>query len=162
MADQVAAGARGGARGGLRRPLMIGALLAVLGGAGGFLAVQMGLLAPGAPPETAAGQAGPEPMSDVAFVPVPPLVISLGPAAEGRHLRFAAELEVPSAHSAEVAALMPRVLDLLNTYLRAVELRQLEDPGALVILRAQMLRRLQIVTGEGRVRDLLITEFVLN
>jgi flagellar FliL protein len=29
-------------------------------------------------------------------------------------------------------------------------------------LRAQMLRRIQVVTGEGRVRDLLITEFVLN
>ena len=32
----------------------------------------------------------------------------------------------------------------------------------LVRLRAQMLRRVQMVTGEGRVRDLLITEFVLN
>jgi flagellar FliL protein len=29
-------------------------------------------------------------------------------------------------------------------------------------MRAQLLRRIQIVTGEGRVRDLLVTEFVLN
>jgi flagellar FliL protein len=29
-------------------------------------------------------------------------------------------------------------------------------------LRAQMLRRIQVVTGEGRVRDLLITRFVLQ
>ena len=57
---------------------------------------------------------------------------------------------------------MPRVLDVLNSYLRAVEVSDLEDPSALVRLRAQMLRRVQIVTGEGRVRDLLVTEFVLN
>ena len=52
--------------------------------------------------------------------------------------------------------LMPRIQDVLNSYLRAVEVRQLEDPSALLRLRAQMLRRVQIVTGEGRVRDLLI------
>ena len=57
---------------------------------------------------------------------------------------------------------MPRVLDVLNTYLRAVEVRDLEEPSSLVKLRAQMLRRVQVVTGEGKVRDLLITEFVLG
>jgi flagellar protein FliL len=57
---------------------------------------------------------------------------------------------------------MPRIVDVLNGYLRAVEVREFEDPAALVRLRAQMLRRVQIVTGEGRVRDLLVTEFVLN
>jgi flagellar FliL protein len=64
--------------------------------------------------------------------------------------------------AATVAALMPRVLDVLNTYLRAVQARDIEDPAALARLRAQMLRRIQVVTGDGQVRDLLITEFVLN
>ncbi len=53
-------------------------------------------------------------------------------------------------------------MDILNGYLRAVDVRDLEDPSALIRLRAQMLRRIQIVTGEGRVKDLLIMEFVLN
>ena len=57
---------------------------------------------------------------------------------------------------------MPRIVDVLNTYLRAVEVRDLEEPAAMARLRAQMLRRVQVVTGEGRVRDLLVTEFVLN
>jgi flagellar FliL protein len=51
---------------------------------------------------------------------------------------------------------------VLNGYLRAVETSDLENPAALVRLKAQMLRRIQIVTGEGRVRDLLVSEFVLN
>ena len=58
--------------------------------------------------------------------------------------------------------LRPRILDVLNGYLRAVEVAELEDPSALVRLRAQMLRRIQVVAGEGRVNDLLISEFVLN
>ena len=51
---------------------------------------------------------------------------------------------------------------MLNSYLRAVSINELEDPSSLIRLRAQMLRRIQIVTGEGQVRDLLVTEFVLN
>ena len=62
----------------------------------------------------------------------------------------------------EVTKLTPRVLDVLNSYLRAVDIAVLSDPPALIKLRAQMLRRIQLVTGEGRVRDLLILEFVLN
>ena len=48
-------------------------------------------------------------------------MISLPPGASARHLRFTGQLEVAPEHAAEVAALMPRVLDVLNTYLRAVE-----------------------------------------
>ena len=101
-------------------------------------------------------------MPDVAFVAVDPLVVSLGFGAEARHLRFRAQLEVPSHHHSEVETLLPRVIDVLNSYLRALEVSDLADASALVRLRAQMLRRIQIVTGAGRVNDLLIMEFVLN
>jgi len=115
-----------------------------------------GLLAPAPSAEAPAA------LPAIAFVPVDPLVISLGPGARAKHLRFTAQIEVASGHQAEVTLLMPRILDVLNSYLRAVSYRDLEDPAALVRLRAQMLRRVQIVCGEGRVRDLLVTEFVLN
>lgn len=61
-----------------------------------------------------------------------------------------------------MTTLLPRVVDTLNTYLRAVDVADLAAPAMAVKIRAQMLRRVQIVTGEGRVRDLLISEFVLN
>jgi flagellar FliL protein len=51
---------------------------------------------------------------------------------------------------------------VLNTYLRAVSEDQLGKPAALERLRAQMLRRIQVVTEQGQVKDLLITEFVLG
>ena len=77
-------------------------------------------------------------------------------------MRFSAQLEVPPDRVIEVEGIKPRIVDVLNGYLRAVETADLEDPAALVRLRAQMLRRVQIVAGEGRVSDLLIMEFVMN
>ena len=63
---------------------------------------------------------------------------------------------------AELADARARADEHWNSYLRAVAITDLEDPSAMTRLRAQMLRRVQIVTGEGRVRDLLVTEFLLN
>lgn len=143
-----------------KKPLIFGALGAVLVGAGAFYATYSGLILGGKDKAHAAEAVGALP--DIAFVPIEQMVLSLGAADAGRYLRFTAQLEVPSDRANEVALLMPRIQDVLNGYLRAVETSELQDPTALVRLRAQMLRRIQIVTGEGRVRDLLITEFVLN
>lgn len=139
-------------------PLLIGLVLAIGAGGAGFYVMQSGLLmggGHGAPSEV-------QGMPDIAYVPVEQILISLPPGAPGRHLRFAAQIDVARVNAAEVTLLMPRVLDVLNSYLRAVDPAGFDDPGAMTRLRAQMLRRIQIVTGEGRVRDLLITEFVLN
>ena len=141
-------------------PLIIGLVLALaLGGAGFYATVSGMILGSG---EAHGAEVGVDALPDIAFVPIEPMVISLGAASQSRHLRFTAQLEVVNSHSADVTLLQPRILDVLNSYLRAVDVAELEDPSALVRIRAQMLRRIQIVTGEGRVRDLLITEFVLN
>ncbi|WP_145105005.1 flagellar basal body-associated FliL family protein [Cereibacter sediminicola] len=142
-------------------PLIGGVVLALALGGGGFYATWSGLiLSKGHGGPTV--EAGPVPLPDIAFVPIDPIVISLGRDSTLSHLRFTAQLEVAKANAADVALLMPRIIDVINGYLRAVAVSRLENPGALVELRAQMLRRIQMVTGEGRVRDLLVTEFVLN
>jgi len=146
-------------------PLLLGLLLALGLGGGGFYLAYSGLLPIGGGSEAGAEVEPPEAdklSQPVAFVPIDPIVVSLGGPGQGRHLRFRAQLEVVPGREAEVAAQMPRVLDVLNGYLRAVPAAELEAPAALVRLRAQMLRRLQLVAGEGRIRDLLVTEFVLN
>lgn len=147
-----------------KKPLIIGFILAILLGGGGFYAVWSGLiLAPTShAPEEVAHDEPMNPLPDVSFVPIQPLVINIGTGSASRHLRFQAQLEVKSGSEADVVEMLPRVVDVLNSYLRAVETRELEQRSALVRLRAQMLRRVQVVTGEGRVRDLLIMEFVLN
>lgn len=142
-------------------PLALGLVLALVLGGGGFYAAWSGMLfGPSVPEQSAEEKPGPLP--DIAFVAIEPVVISLGRGGSASHLRFTAQLEVAKSYADEVTVLMPRILDVLNSYLRAVAVADLEDPSAMARLRAQMLRRVQIVTGEGRVRDLLVTEFVLN
>lgn len=145
-----------------RRGLLLPALvlLALLLGGGGFYAAYAGLLP--IPGLGGAHEDAAEDLQVLAFVPIEPVVVSLGHGAENRHLRFRAQLEVNQPYAAEVTALLPRILDVLNGYLRAVDAQALEEPTALIRIRAQLLRRIQMVTGEGRVRDLLIAEFVLN
>jgi flagellar protein FliL len=146
-----------------KMPLLIGLVLFVLAGGGGFYAVYSGLLFGAPAAEVAAADAhGASTTSDIAFVSVPTLVISIGDTAAARHLKFTSEIEVSATRVEEVTGLLPRILDVLNGYLRAVDPNELEDSSSLVRLRAQLLRRIQLVTGEGRVRDLLVTEFVLD
>ena len=141
---------------------VLGLGLALALGGGGFYATFSGLLEldsllpANRDPQTAI------PAGASAYVPVEPITINLGPRGQARHLRFSAQLEVPPAQAAEVSHLMPRILDVLNIYLRALDTHELEDPAALIRLRAQMLRRIRIVAGPDRVNDLLITEFVFN
>lgn len=144
-----------------KRPLLIGLVLMLALGGGGFYATYSGLIFGHAEGEKGK-EAAPDPFPEIAFVPVDPVMVTLGPGATSKHLKFTAQLEVAKPYAAEVTVLMPRILDVLNSYLRAVSPQELEDPAQMARLRAQMLRRVQIVTGEGRVRDLLVTEFVLN
>lgn len=143
-----------------KKPLLIGLVLALLLGGGGFYATWSGLLFGADDHGTTAAEPGP--LKDIAFVPLETMVVSLGPDSGSRHLRFTAQVEVVTAAVSDVTLLKPRILDVLNSYLRAIDTAAIENPQAMARLRAQMLRRVQVVTGEGRVRDLLITEFVLN
>lgn len=155
--------------------LIIGAGLAILLGGGSFYAVYSGMIHLPFMPQDDAGKpemaetTGPEftpgrheEMADAVFVPLDPLVIALGPRAEASHLKLTVQIEADPAQADAVAALAPRILDVLNTLLRAIDETDVAEPHAMIRLRAQMLRRVQLVTPPGAVRDLLIQQFVLN
>lgn len=143
-------------------PIIIGLVLMLALGGAGFFAVYSGMILGSHEEKPVEPEAVmPDAIPDIAFVALDPMVISLS-GSSARHLRFSAQLEVAKVYVADIELLKPRVMDVLNGYLRAVDVAALEDPSALIRLRAQMLRRVQIVTGEGRVRDLLVIEFVLN
>lgn len=178
MADAVADGPEEKPAKSLKLPLVVGLVLAIAGGGSGYLAVSSGLLPVGGPEQTAGDTQGtateehsphdqrinsePKPLPDIAYVPLEPIVVSLLRPSNVEHLRFRAQLEVEARYQADVEKILPRVTDVLNEYLRALDVKYFEDPAVLIRLRAQMLRRIQIVTGPGRVRDLLIMDFVLN
>jgi len=143
-------------------PLILGLLLGLAGAGGGFFAAWSGMILGGESAAKEDNHEVTELKDQVAFVPVDPLTISLGNSANAKHLRFRADLEVPALHKDEVKKMLPRVVDVLNSYLRALDPGDLEERAALTRLRAQMLRRVQVVVGRDRVNDLLVMEFVLN
>jgi flagellar protein FliL len=142
--------------------LVLGLVLAVAGAGGGFYAVRSGLLFPKAEKNAVSVGAKAEELADIAYVAMDPILISLGDGQVARLLKFRAELEVNASYRKEVELIMPRITDVLNGYLRAIPTEELTKPQSLTRLRAQMLRRVQVVTGKERVLDLLIMEFVLN
>lgn len=101
-------------------------------------------------------------IADLAFVPLDPIIISFSRGNQRQLLRFVGNLEVDPAAISEVEILKPRIIDILNGYLRALQLEDLEEPAALLKIRSQLLHRVKIVAGEERINDLLIVEFVLN
>lgn len=152
-------------------PLILGFVLALVGGGGGFFAVSSGMLF-GASADSedaeetkeakAEAEAEKEEALSATFLPLEPLIVSISGNGGARFLRFTAQLEVAPEYAEEVTAVLPRIVDVMNSYLRAVESSDLEDPTILVRLRGQLLRRIQVVVGPDRVRDLLVMEFVLN
>lgn len=153
-------------------PLIIGIVLALAGGGAGFYATWSGKILGGSDHAEAEydshekdgghAEGGSSDYGDIAFIEVQPMVISVDSRPQPRLLRFRAQLEVPTNYQDDVTKLLPRVVDVLNSYLRALEVTDIEDQAALTRLRGQMLRRVQIVTGQGRVNDFLIMEFVLT
>lgn len=136
----------------------------VLGGSA-FYVISSGMISlPESHTRTADTEHGdPSGTSDsVAFVALDPILITFGTGRDRTHLRFRTQLEVPKSAVHEVEQLIPRVIDIFNTFLRALTLDELQEPSALTKLRAQMLRRARIVLGEDNINDVLVMEFVLD
>ena len=163
-ADEVEPDKKGG-----KLPLIIGLVLGLVGAGAGFYATTSGLIPIGAKADAQRDKAmvedtgdSPAALPDIEYVDLTPIMITLSGDDAVSQLRFHAQLEVEAKYFSNVEKIRPRILDVLNGYLRALELSDLRDPLALTRLRGQMLRRIGIVAGKGRVRDLLVIEFVLN
>ncbi|WP_373030227.1 flagellar basal body-associated protein FliL [Sulfitobacter sp.] len=134
----------------------------ISGGAGFFLSYSEIILAEKNSGADINVEEQPHPIDDVVYIPIDPLVISLHKPSKSKHLRFRAQLEVPAKFRDDVEKMMPRVTDVLNTYLRAVRVTDFDDPEILIRLRTQMLHRVEIILGEERVNKFLVMEFVLT
>ncbi len=155
-------------KGGGVKSLVFGIVAAVALGGAGFYLTSSGLLnlpvIGGGKPSAAHADASShgDVAENLSFLPLETIMISLPRGSSAKFLKFTGELEVEPGQMENVTQVLPRIQDVLNTYLRAVDVKDIETPASATMLRAQMLRRVQIVAGEGRIRDVLVTEFVLN
>ncbi len=104
-------------------------------------------------------------MSDVsktAFIDMPRVIVPLGEQASAKHLAAQFVIETTREHSERIDKLKPRLMDMLNTYLRAVDEKELSEPSRFRQLQAQILRRAKLIAGDAAVRNVLIQEFILQ
>ncbi|MDO5620007.1 MAG: flagellar basal body-associated FliL family protein [Paracoccus sp. (in: a-proteobacteria)] len=137
-------------------------LVAVLGG-GGFASTFLGvwspsaLLAPGEYKPATRAETAPQ----VDFIDVPRIRLSIA-SDQPRTLLLDAKIETGTADRAQVEHLMPRVSDAFNSFLADIDPKAFGKRGVLEIVRAELVTRARYVLGDEVVKDLLITEFMLQ
>lgn len=101
-------------------------------------------------------------IKNTVFIKLPPIIIPLGENAKAKHLKAVFSVETDKNYSERIDKLQPRLMDMLNTYLRAVEEKELTNPERFQNLQAQMLRRARLVAGESAIKNILVQEFILQ
>lgn len=77
-------------------------------------------------------------------------------------LRILLALETPKSVVESIDPNDLHLRDAFMSYLRAIEVEQLQDVAFLPQLRAQLLRRAKLVLGDDNVSGILITEFLIR
>lgn len=157
-------------KGGKRRLLLLLALLPLLlagsvagawfliPGAAEALRQVAGLQSRG---EEATAEALPPP-GKPSFFEFPEMTLSLPNGGRPRQLRLKLAVEIAGDPAlVQPDLLSPRIYDSLVLYLRTLRDGEMEGALAMDRLRGDLHRRLELVLGPGRVRDVLITGFVV-
>lgn len=151
------------ARGSSKRSLFLAVALCLIGMGFGYFGVSSGLVSlPISSKPAVPVHASDSELPDVAFVPIPTLIVTLPPDAKNDHLRFSGEIEVRAEFQEEIEFVMPRIQNFLNGYLRSLTANDIEGQGSLFRIRIQVFRRIAGIVGLGKVNNLLVTEFILN
>jgi flagellar FliL protein len=137
--------------------IVVAAFVLVLAGAGTYFFVF-------AKKKEAVPAEAPQPAKTFVYYNLPEFVVNL-PASTGRtsFLKLALSLELDSAADvASVQAVMPRVVDYLQTYLRELRPDDLRGTAALSRLRQELLLRVSAAAPLAKVNDVLLQELLLQ
>ena len=152
-------------RGGGKRKLvlLVLPLLLVVAGGGAWFA---GLLDPwlGGKPAEAAKESAVAKHEAPTFVDLPDLIANLnGGGRRTSYVKLKAKLELAQASDLPaVQAAQPRVMDLLQTYLREMRPEELRGSAGTYRLREELLARIGPAVAPAQVRDVLFVELLVQ
>ena len=97
------------------------------------------------------------------YVDLPEIVANLNSDRRTSFIKLHARLEVAAAEdAAKIAAAMPRLLDLFQTYLREMRPDELRGSAGTWRLREELVARANIAASPARVTDVLFTEMLVQ
>jgi flagellar protein FliL len=138
-------------------------LLLVLGGGGAGLYVFV-LAKPKADKVAANETQVPVTPPQVAFYDVPDIIVNIQ-SADGSpaYLKLSTSLELETAdEKAGITALMPRVVDQFQGYLRELRIDDLKGSAGVLRLKEELLRRINVAAAPYHVRDVLLKEMIVQ
>jgi flagellar FliL protein len=156
--------------------LIVAPLLVILGGGAGlyFSGALDKFLAPKAEEHAAAeGEHGAEPVLDAhgkpivagpAFLAIPDMIVNLSSTdSQPRYLRLKVQLEMGSeADMVAVQAVLPRVVDQFQTYLRELRVKDLRGSAGIYRLQMELLSRVNAAAYPVVVKDVLFQEILIQ
>jgi flagellar FliL protein len=142
----------------------VAGLVLVLGGGGAGLYFFV-FSAPKADTKLAANQP-PAPITppQVAFYEVPDIIVNIQ-SADGSpaYLKLSTSLELETAdEKAGMTALMPRIVDQFQGYLRELRIDDLKGSAGVLRLKEELLRRINVAAAPYHVRDVLLKEMIVQ
>ncbi len=149
-----------------RKLLLAVPVLLVAAGAGGWFSgvIPKMLGHGGKTTATAQSKADPAAPAPPVYVDVPEILSNLNvPGKRPSFVKMHAKLEV-SAHADEaaVAAAMPRIQDLFQTYLREMRPEELRGSEGSYRLREELIGRASLAAAPARVLDVLFVELIIE
>ncbi|MGA7674971.1 MAG: flagellar basal body-associated FliL family protein [Rhizomicrobium sp.] len=153
---------------GNKKLLMIaggGALVLLLGiGAGLYFFVFSGSGESEQAKTAAAAPQFPVTPPQVAYYDVPDLIVNIQTAdGSPAYLKLSVALELYSTdEKAGLQALMPRVVDQFQSYLRELRVDDIKGSAGIIRLKEELLRRINVAAAPYRVRDVLLKEMIVQ
>ncbi len=141
-----------------------GALVLVLGlGAGAYFLFFSGS-SDDHKTKMAAGATAPLVAPQVAFFDMPDIVVNIQ-TADGTpaYLKLSVSLELDAADEKPgLQALMPRIVDQFQSYLRELRVDDLRGSAGVMRLKEELLRRINVAAAPFAVRDVLLKEMIVQ
>ncbi len=148
-----------------RVKVLIGAgvlfVLILAGGAGAYF---MGVFGSGEEASGGEGGSSQAAMPPPVFFEVPDLVVTIGTGERrATFLKLRVKLDLAKAQDvAQINAVLPRVIDVFQVYLRELRYDDLQGSPGAQRLRIELLRRVNLVVAPAIVKDVLLTELLIQ
>lgn len=99
-----------------------------------------------------------------AFLEIPPMIVNLNsPDGNPRYLRLSVQLELADpSESGDVEAVMPRVVDQFQTYLRELRVKDLRGSAGIYRLQMELLWRVNQAAAPVEIKDVLFQEILIQ
>lgn len=99
------------------------------------------------------------------FLEIPPMVVNLAEDEDGtpRYLRLTVQLELADpSQNEQVKAVIPRVIDQFQTYLRELRVRDLRGSAGIYRLHMELLWRVNQAAYPAEIKDVLFQEILIQ